>query len=87
MLRVRAYAKINLSLAVLGKRPDGFHDIRTIFHTISVGDDLTIQFTRARKTSIEVTSSVEIPGENIAGKAAALVLDAAKTTGHVRIHI
>lgn len=87
MLRVRAYAKINLALAVLGKRPDGFHDIRTIFHTISVGDDLTIQFTRSRKTSIEVTSSVEIPGENIASKAAALVLEAGKTTGHVRIHI
>lgn len=87
MMRVRAYAKINLALAVLGKRADGFHDIRTIFHTISIADDLTLQFTRSRRTSIEVTSSVEIPGENIAARAAALVLEAAKVKGTVQIHI
>lgn len=87
MLRVRAYAKINLGLAVLGKRPDGFHDIRTIFQTISVADDLEIEFSRSRKTSIEVTSSVEIPGDNIAARAAQMVLDASRTAGQVRVHI
>ncbi len=87
MLRVRAYAKINLALAVLGKRADGFHDIRTIFHTISIADDLTIRFNRSRTTAVSVTSSVEIPGENIAAKAAHLVLEAAKVSGKVDIHI
>ena len=36
--RVRALAKINLDLRVLGKRPDGFHELRTIFQTISLAD-------------------------------------------------
>lgn len=87
MLRVRAYAKINLALAVLGKRADGFHDIRTIFQTISIADDLTIEFAKSRRTSVEVTSTVDIPGENIAARAAKLVLESAKTAGSVRIHI
>lgn len=86
-IQVRAYAKLNLGLAVLTKRPDGFHDIRTIFQTISLADDLRIEFTPAKQTEIEVTSTVAIPGENIAAKAARLVLNAIKIQGHVRINI
>ena len=48
--RVRALAKINLDLRVLGKRPDGFHELRTVFQTISLADTLEIAFTPARKT-------------------------------------
>ena len=36
--RVRALAKINLDLRVLGKRPDGYHELRTVFQTISLAD-------------------------------------------------
>ena len=43
--RVRALAKINLDLRVLGKRPDGYHELRTIFQTISLADTLEIAFT------------------------------------------
>jgi 4-diphosphocytidyl-2-C-methyl-D-erythritol kinase len=35
-------AKVNLRLDILGRRPDGYHDIRTIFQKISLGDDLTL---------------------------------------------
>ena len=38
--RVRALAKINLDLRVLGERPDGYHELRTIFQTISLADTL-----------------------------------------------
>lgn len=39
-LRIRSFAKINLALSVLGRRPDGYHDIQTVFQTISAGDEI-----------------------------------------------
>ena len=45
-MRVRAYAKINLSLRVLGVRPDGFHELRTIFQSIALYDTLTLRVRR-----------------------------------------
>lgn len=39
-LRVRSYAKINLGLEVLGLRDDGYHELRTLFQTIDVHDDI-----------------------------------------------
>ena len=41
-LRLPAYAKLNLSLEVLGKRDDGYHDISTILQTVDLADQLTI---------------------------------------------
>jgi 4-diphosphocytidyl-2-C-methyl-D-erythritol kinase len=37
-----SHAKINLRLDILGKRPDGYHDIRTVFQKITLGDELSI---------------------------------------------
>jgi 4-diphosphocytidyl-2-C-methyl-D-erythritol kinase len=45
-LRVRAYAKINLTLRVLGVRPDGYHSLRTIFQSIALHDTLDIRVVR-----------------------------------------
>jgi 4-diphosphocytidyl-2-C-methyl-D-erythritol kinase len=44
-LTVRAYAKINLDLRVLARRPDGYHDLRTIFQSIALHDTLTLSQT------------------------------------------
>ena len=41
-MKVRAYAKINLGLNVLGKRTDGYHDIETVFRLIDLYDELEI---------------------------------------------
>lgn len=42
-LRARAEAKINWTLEVLGKRPDGFHEIRSVMQTISLADEITLE--------------------------------------------
>jgi 4-diphosphocytidyl-2-C-methyl-D-erythritol kinase len=42
-VRVTAYAKVNLSLEVLGKRSDGFHEIRSVMQSISLADELVIE--------------------------------------------
>ena len=40
-MRIRSFAKINLGLEVLGLRPDGYHDLRTLFQSVSLADELT----------------------------------------------
>ena len=44
-VRLSAFAKINLCLHVLGKRPDAYHELRTIFQTISLHDTLDLSIT------------------------------------------
>ena len=39
---IKAYAKINLSLDVLGKRPDGYHEVRMIMQQIDLWDRVTV---------------------------------------------
>ena len=84
--RLRALAKINLDLRVLGKRPDGFHELRTIFQTISLADTIDIAFTPDRKTAIEVEDNLGIP-DNLAARAARLVLAAMRIAGRVEMRI
>jgi 4-diphosphocytidyl-2-C-methyl-D-erythritol kinase len=45
-MRVSAYAKINLSLRVVGLRSDGYHELRTIFQSIALHDSLTVRVRR-----------------------------------------
>ena len=84
--RVRALAKINLALRVLGKRPDGYHELRTIFQTISLADTLEIGFAPGRRTAIEIEDPLAIP-DNLVGKAAESVLDALDIRGRVYIRL
>ncbi len=84
--RLRALAKINLNLKVLAKRPDGYHELRTVFQTISLADRLEAEFEPARRTRIEVASRPEIPG-NLVERAARLALEAMRTTGVVRLRL
>jgi len=67
--RVRAHAKINLSLKVLGRRPDNFHELRTVFQTIGLHDLLEFQFTPGRGLAIELDDPLEIPN-NLVRRAA-----------------
>jgi 4-diphosphocytidyl-2-C-methyl-D-erythritol kinase len=78
---VRAYAKLNLSLRVLYRRPDNFHELRTVFQTISLADKLRITYTPARGTEIRIANS-QIPN-NLIERAARLCLDEMRMTGRI----
>jgi 4-diphosphocytidyl-2-C-methyl-D-erythritol kinase len=84
--RVRALAKINLDLRVLGKRPDGFHELRTVFQTISLADTLEIAYTPARKTAITLMDPLAI-ADNLVVRAARLVMEATRSTGHIEMRL
>lgn len=81
MLRRRASAKINLYLRVLGKRPDGFHEIETLFQRISLADELALS---VHPTDLRLTCSdpsLSCGEDNLILKAARLLQ---KTTGERR---
>jgi 4-diphosphocytidyl-2-C-methyl-D-erythritol kinase len=64
-VRVPAFAKINSRLEILGKRPDGFHELRTIFQTISLKDELRLKSTRARGIALRVAGNDSLSSEPI----------------------
>ena len=60
--RVKCPAKINLGLQVLGRRPDGYHELRTVFQTIALHDELHLEEVQAAgsaKVELSVCGGVE----------------------------
>src|SRR5271166_6237448 len=84
--RLRAFAKLNLGLRVLYRRPDGYHEIRTVFQTISLADRLDISFTRTKTTRVIIEGTPEIP-DNLVGRAAQLVLEDLSIHGDVSLNL
>jgi 4-diphosphocytidyl-2-C-methyl-D-erythritol kinase len=82
---LRSLAKINLDLRVLHKRPDGFHELRSIFQTISLADTIEVEYRRGR-AKIELKSNIDIPG-NLIVKAADLVMHALRANCQLRIRL
>jgi 4-diphosphocytidyl-2-C-methyl-D-erythritol kinase len=72
-VRIPAFAKINLRLDILGKRRDGFHELRTIFQTISLHDELRLRSSRGNGIALHVEGnqplSVEPPKKNLVYRA------------------
>ena len=87
-LRVRAHAKINLYLNVLGKRDDGYHELETIFHSIALHDDVIIQPSDAKKITVRCAHpGVPNDARNLAYRAAQCLSDAVGGIGGVAIDI
>jgi 4-diphosphocytidyl-2-C-methyl-D-erythritol kinase len=83
---VPCFAKLNLDLRVLHKRPDDYHELRTIFQTISLKDSLQVEYEPAKRTQINLSSSIEIE-DNVVVRSAKAVLDHLKRTAWVRFVI
>lgn len=66
-----AYAKLNLTLDVLGLRPDGYHDLQSIMQTVSLHDDIEIDIgTGGMWRLVCDTPGIPTDGRNLAWKAA-----------------
>lgn len=85
-LSLLAPAKINLTLEVLKKRDDGYHELRTFMHGISVCDVVTLEPLCADDERIVVDCTVPLPQINTAFTAARLFRESTGCGG-VRIHI
>src|SRR5258706_14460969 len=64
-VRIPAFAKINLRLDVLGKREDGFHELRTIFQTISLQDELRLRASRSEGTALSIEGNQLLSAEPV----------------------
>jgi 4-diphosphocytidyl-2-C-methyl-D-erythritol kinase len=86
-LRVRSYGKVNLGLEVLGLREDGYHELRTIFQTVDVHDDLVLR-PRARAVSVKCRHPL-VPKDrtNLVIRAAEDLRRYARVSGGVEIEI
>src|SRR5262245_1674793 len=83
-LTVRAHAKVNLDLRVLGVRPDGYHELRTVFQSIEIHDTLVCKEKPGPFTLKCRTPGVPLDEENLVWKAAKALWDAWGRSGPVR---
>jgi len=83
---VRAHAKVNLSLKVLGKRADGFHEIRSVFQTIGLCDIITFEFTPGRGEDIALEDELGIE-DNLVTRAARAFFEKKKVRGRLRMSL
>jgi len=64
-VRIPAFAKINLRLDILGKRTDGFHELRTIFQTISLHDELRLRASRSGGVTLTIEGNQPLSAEPV----------------------
>lgn len=92
----RAYAKINLGLDVLGRLPNGYHEVKMVMQTVDIRDELTFERLECGGTEdredfrvILTTDSGELPTDqdNLICKAARLMQEEYGLTGGVKIHL
>jgi len=88
-IRLRAFAKINLGLRILAKRPDGFHEIRTVYQTIALHDRLELSLGKAKEEIRIECDNPEIPSGdgNLVYRACELWRRATGFRGRVRARL
>ena len=91
-MRLAAHAKVNLSLEVLGTRPDGYHELRSVVAEIPLHDDVELEDAPAGEVTVEMEGdgmeAPRVPCEaNLAVRAARALAAAAGVSRGVRIRI
>jgi 4-diphosphocytidyl-2-C-methyl-D-erythritol kinase len=90
-VRLRAFAKVNLCLHVLGRRADGYHELRTVFQAISLHDTLELSITPRRNSSREIHFTTDDPslpvGENLVTRALQAICTEFQFSGSVAAHL
>ncbi|MDF1580049.1 MAG: 4-(cytidine 5'-diphospho)-2-C-methyl-D-erythritol kinase [Desulfuromonadales bacterium] len=88
ILKLQAPAKINLCLHVLGKRPDGYHELAMLMQRVSLYDEITLELTAEPGVNVVCDGLVLAAGEeNIAARAAQQLLEINDHSGGIRIVI
>jgi 4-diphosphocytidyl-2-C-methyl-D-erythritol kinase len=86
---VRVPAKINLQLAVGPLRPDGYHDLVTVFHAVSLSDEVTVVPAAADSVAVSGEGASQVPADddNLALRAVRALRAKAGISGAVRVSI
>jgi 4-diphosphocytidyl-2-C-methyl-D-erythritol kinase len=86
-LTLPSFAKINWTLEILGKRPDGYHEVRTLLQTVSAADEMTFELTEQGISVLCDHPDVPCDETNLAYRAAKSLRDFTGLDKGVRIHI
>ena len=90
-VRIPAFAKINLRLDILGKRADGFHELRTVFQSISLHDELRLRASRLPGITLTIQGNESLSQEpsrkNLVYRAVEALRRELKTRGGVEIEL
>ena len=90
-VRIPAFAKVNLRLDILGKRPDGYHELRTIFQTLSLHDEIRLRTSRGPGITLTIQGNASLTAEpvqkNLVYRAVEAVKRKLKLGGGVEIEL
>lgn len=88
-VRVRVPAKVNLLLAIGDARPDGYHELRTVFHAVDLYDEVTATPSDELAITISGADVAGVPADsgNLAWQAAAMLAAAADIAPRVHLHV
>ena len=76
MIKQKAFAKVNIGLDVLRRRPDGYHELKMIMQTVDICDDLCFEKTNESGIHLRIDGA-DLPADesNLAYRAAALIME------------
>ena len=89
VIKEKACAKVNLYLDVIARREDGFHDIKTVMHSVSLCDEVTVSYSPSQKTQVRISVQgnqyIPTDARNLAVRAASLYLEKAQLSADITI--